>query len=234
MIDFHTHILPNVDDGSRDYSESVIMLQEAKKAGFDKVISTSHYAINCYEIPEYKRNELLENLKQEKDIPELYLGSEIFISYNILDLLNEYKASRINNTSYILMELPLRQKFDRYRDIIYSLQDNNYKVVLAHPERYSIVQKNFNLLHELKDIGVIMQSNYCSILGIYGNSAKKTVTRMLKENLVDLLGTDVHRQNSLYPKIKKALKKIEKLVDEDTLYLMTTENAEKILNNEEL
>ena len=234
MIDFHSHILPNVDDGSRDSDESINMLKEAKLAGFDKVISTSHYAIDCYEVPEYKRSELLETLQQEEDIPELYLGSEIFISYNLLELLNEYKASTINNTKYVLIELPLRQKFDRYRDVISSLQDQDYKVILAHPERYSIIQNNYDIVRELKDIGVLFQSNFCSIIGMYGLSAKRTFKKMLKDNVIDLLGTDVHRQNSLYPKISKTITKIKKIVDEEYLNTITALNAEKILNNEDI
>ena len=57
MIDFHSHILPEIDDGSKSYEESVEMLEEARRAGFDAVISTSHYAVDCFEAPEYKRKE---------------------------------------------------------------------------------------------------------------------------------------------------------------------------------
>ena len=234
MIDFHSHILPNVDDGSRSYEESVNLLKEAKNYGFDKVISTSHYALELYETPEYKRKELLDDLSSEENVPKLYLGSEIFISYNMIDFLKEFKASTINNTNYILIELPLKHNFRNYRDIIMQLQDDGYKVILAHPERYSIIQSNYKLLHELRDIGVIFQSNYGSILGLYGFSAKITFKKMLKEGIIDMLGTDVHRQNSIYPKVPKAIKKISKYVDNNSLYTMTTENAEKILNNDNI
>ena len=62
MIDFHSHILPQIDDGSSSYEESLKMLEEAKIAGFKTIISTSHYAINCFEAPEYKRKTLMEDL----------------------------------------------------------------------------------------------------------------------------------------------------------------------------
>ena len=91
MIDFHTHILPGIDDGSRSYEESKKMLLEAKNAGVDKIISTSHYALDCYEIPEYKRLELINELNDEEDLPKITLGSEIFITYNVIDLLKEYR-----------------------------------------------------------------------------------------------------------------------------------------------
>ena len=102
MIDFHSHILPGVDDGSQNIEESKKIILEARDLGFEKIISTSHYAYDCYEIPEYKRNEMITELNQEEDFPEIILGSEIFASYNMIDFLKEGKASTINGTNYIL------------------------------------------------------------------------------------------------------------------------------------
>ncbi len=234
MIDFHSHILPGIDDGSRSYDETVKLLLEAKEIGFTKIISTSHYALDCYETPEYKRKELVEQLNLENKFPEIILGSEIFLTYNILDLLKEYNASTINGTNYILFELPLRHHFMNLRDLIIKLQENDYRLILAHPERYSIVQNDFNLLRELKEMGVLLQSNYGSILGIYGGTAKKTLKKMLKEDLVDFFGSDVHRENTIYPKIPKAIKKISKYVSEEKLEELINNNAEKILNGENI
>lgn len=155
MIDFHSHILPGVDDGSKNEEETKNLLLEAKSVGFDKIISTSHYAIDCFETPEYKRKELIEELNNEENYPKIILGSEIFITYNMLDLLKEYKASTINGTKYILFELPLRHHFPNFKDVINKLRENEYKLILAHPERYTIIQKDFDLLYELSDLGVL-------------------------------------------------------------------------------
>lgn len=234
MIDFHSHILPGIDDGSRSYDETVKLLLEAKEIGFKKIISTSHYAIDCYETPEYKRKELVEQLNLENRFPEIVLGSEIFLTYNILDLLKEYNASTINGTNYILFELPLRNHFMNLKDLIIKLKENDYRLILAHPERYSMVQNNFNLLYELKELGVLLQSNYGSILGIYGGTAKKTLKKMLKEDLVDFLGSDVHRENTIYPKVPKAIQKISKYISEEKLEELINSNAAKILNGENI
>ena len=85
MIDFHSHILPNIDDGSVNMEETVELLKEARKVGFTAIISTSHYLQNYYEYDEQERTELLEHVKQNIDNNsvgglELYLGSEIYIS----------------------------------------------------------------------------------------------------------------------------------------------------------
>ena len=232
MVDFHSHILPDIDDGSRDYDESTRLLIEAKQAGFTKIVSTSHYAVDCFEVPEYKRKKLIDDLKQEKESLDIILGSEIFLTYNIVDLLKEYKASTINGTNYILIELPLRNSFPNLKDFLNKLRDNDYKLILAHPERYSIIHKNFNLLYDLKELGVIFQSNYGSILGIYGGATKRTVKRMFKENLISLLGSDVHRENSIYLKIPKAIEKIKKIISEEDFKKLSNDNAEIVLKGE--
>ena len=97
MIDFHSHILPQTDDGSISVEETINILKEAKQVGFTKVISTSHYLEGYYESNEAERRELLEKIKQENVGIDLYLGSEIYISENMIDFLKENKASSINN-----------------------------------------------------------------------------------------------------------------------------------------
>lgn len=234
MIDFHSHILPKIDDGSKSYEETLNMLREAQNVGFDKIISTSHYAVDCFETPEYKRKEIIQSLNEEENLPEIFLGSEIFLTYNVTDLLNEYKASTINGTNYILIELPLRHQFVNLKEVLNKLKENNYRIIIAHPERYHVIQKNFNYLYELQDLGAIFQCNYGSILGMYGFAAKHIVKKMLEYNLVSLLGTDAHKEMSIYMEVPKAISKISKLVSEDTLKDLTTYNAELILNGKNL
>ncbi len=236
MIDFHSHILPGIDDGAKDIEDSKKIIKEAKDAGVETIISTSHYALDCFESPEYKRKELIEQLKEELEEgdPEIILGSEIFLTYNVLELLQEFKASTINGTKYILFELPLKGYFNNLKDLINKLKSQEYKLVLAHPERYGMVQSNFDLLYELKDLGVLMQCNYGSILGLYGGKAKNIVKKMLKEDLVDFFGTDVHKPGTIYPKLPKAIKKISKYVDEDRLDDLIHTNAAMLLAGEDV
>lgn len=234
MIDFHTHILPKVDDGSESYEESIEMLKEAKKSGFHTIISTSHYANNCFEVPEYKRKELIDELNLEENVPQILVGSEIFLTYDILDLLKEYKTSTINNTKYLLIELPLNKKINNLEGEIEILKNNGYIPIIAHPERYSYIQNNFKLLEKLKKLDVYFQCNYGSILGDYGLRAKHTFKKMLENDMVSCLGTDAHKKNSIYTQVPKAISKISKYVTNDKLQDLVNNNAEKILNGEQL
>ena len=100
MIDFHSHIIPAIDDGARELKESLEMLEEASSAGFDGVISTSHYMENYYEVSQADRKAWLNGLQyglEEKKIGlSLYLGSEIYFTDKIISLIKEAKASTIN------------------------------------------------------------------------------------------------------------------------------------------
>ncbi len=234
MIDFHTHILPEVDDGSKSYEESLEMLKEAKNVGFDIVIATSHYAVGCYEVPEYKRKELIEDLSLEENVPQILLGSEIFLTYNIVELLKEFKASTINNTKYVLIELPLKKKIVNLETEINILKENGYIPIIAHPERCLYIQKNYKVLNTLNKLGVLFQCNYGSIIGNYGFRAKYIMKKMLKDNFVSFLGTDAHRKNSIYLQISKAISLISKHVSTEKLVDLVNNNAEKILKGEEL
>ena len=209
MIDFHTHIIPNIDDGSRSVEETFNLIKEAKEAGFEGIILTSHYIENYYETDAPERDvwvkAISDSLKAKGIETNLYIGNEIYISENIMDLLINRKASTINNTSYVLFEMPLNAEPMNLYDVIYSLQENKLIPVLAHPERYSFIQKEPELVYDLIQKGVLMQANYGSILGQYGEKTEIIVRKFLENNMIHFLGSDVHRQNSIYKRIPKAL-----------------------------
>ena len=178
MIDIHTHILPNIDDGSRSIEETFNLIKEAKNVGFDAIVTTSHYMEGYYEtnVPEREvwLNAICENMQVKNIDMMLYLGNEIYMSENIIKLLEERKASTINDTSYVLFELPLNvEPFNLY-DVIYELQQYKLVPILAHPERYSFVQKEPELIYDLVEKGVLMQANYGSVIGQYGKKAEMT------------------------------------------------------------
>ena len=238
MIDFHTHILPNIDDGSRSIDETFNLIKEAKEVGFDGIILTSHYIENFYETDVPERDiwvkAISENLGAKGIDTDLYLANEIYISENMMGLLEQQKASTINNSCYVLFELPLNEEPLNLYDVIYSLQENKLIPVLAHPERYSFVQKEPELIYDLIEKGCLMQANYGSIIGQYGVKAEYIVKKFLENNMIHFLGSDVHRQNSIYPKIPFALEKIKEIVGEEKLEELTTINPKLVLANKKI
>lgn len=238
MIDFHTHILPNIDDGARNIDETFTLIKEAKKAGFTQIVTTSHYMENYYETDTPEREVWLkaicENLQAKNIDIKLYIGNEIYMTDNIIKLLEEGKASTINNTSYVLFEMPLNAEPLNLYDVIYEMLQYKLVPILAHPERYSFVQKEPELIYDLIQKGVYMQSNYGSILGQYGEKAQIIVRKFFENNMIHFLGTDVHRQNTIYPKVPQALSEIRDIIGEEKLEELTTKNPKLALANKKI
>ena len=235
MIDFHSHILPGIDDGSRNLEQSIAMVNEAKEAGFTKIISTSHYMENYYECKERDRRQLLKKVQENVQGIELILGNEIYITNNIIELLQNGQASSINGTKYVLFEFPLittRPMNDK--EVIYRLVENGYIPIIAHPERYPFIQENPDYLFELEEMGALFQANYGSIIGMYGLKAKKTLKILLKNNLISFLGSDVHRPEQVYNKMPKIIKKLKKIISNEEFEEFTQINPEKVLKNENI
>ena len=238
MIDFHSHIIPNIDDGSRSVEDTFNMLKEAREAGFTSVISTSHYIEGSYESDVAERQiwikALQETLNKENIDIQLYLGNEIYFTENINHLLEDGKATSINYTNYVLFEFPLNSKPMNIYDVIYDMLGNKIIPVLAHPERYSFVQKEPQLIYDLIQAGVMMQANYGSILGVYGEKAKVIVKKFFENNYIHLLGSDVHRPNTIYPKVNKALDEIRAIIGDEKIEELTITNPNLILNNKRI
>ena len=235
MIDFHSHILPGIDDGAKNLEQSIAMVNEAIKVGFTKIISTSHYMENYYECNEKNRKELLEQVQKNVNGIELCLGNEIYITNNIIELLQNGQASSINGTKYVLFEFPLintRPMNDK--EVIYRLVENGYIPIIAHPERYPFIQENPDYLYELEEMGALFQANYGSIIGMYGLKAKKTLKILLKNNLISFFGSDAHRPEQVYNTMPKIIKKLKKIISNEEFEEFTEINPERVLKNENI
>ncbi len=238
MIDIHSHILPNIDDGSRSIEETFNLIKEAKQAGFDGIICTSHYMENYYETNRPERevwiNAIQENLKNKNIEMDLYLGNEIYMSENIIHLLEDGKATTMNDTSYVLFELPMNAEPMNLYDVVYEMQQYKIVPILAHPERYSFVQTDPELIYDLIEKGVLMQANYGSIIGQYGKKAEMIVKKFLENNMIHLLGSDVHRQNTIYPKIPEIIAELTGIIGEAKVQELTTINPQLVVQNKRI
>lgn len=238
MIDFHTHILPNLDDGSKSVEETFALIEEAKKVGFEGIISTSHYIEDYYESNKLEKatwvNAINNTLKEKNVDIDIYLGNEIYISDNIIELLKTEKACTINDTSYVLFELPFHIKPMNLYDVVYDMLEYKLVPILAHIERYAFVQKEPQIIYDLIEKGVLMQSNYGSFIGQYGDKAKIMAKKFLESDMVHFLGSDVHRQNTIYPRIPQILTELEEAIGKNKLEKITTVNPRLVLANKHI
>ena len=233
MIDIHSHLLYGVDDGAKTIDESVDIIRNLHKNGVTDIILTPHYIeYSSYNSNKKSNLEKLDSLKQElkeKGINvNLYLGNEIYINNNILSLLKKGEISSLNNSKYLLIELPMSGKYDNYVEIFKELIENGYKVILAHPERYNTFKKDINLIYELKNIGVLMQCNIESILKTYGKDTYKTIKKLAKNKLINFIASDIHHKKD-YEYINKARNKFKRYYSDSEIDDLLSNNQKDIL-----
>ena len=181
------------------------------------------------------RQKILSEFESNKNSNiELYLGNEIFLTSNLTELLKEKKAIPLNNTKYILFELPFNIKPMNINDMIFEIQSNGLVPILAHPERYSYFYKNPENYEEFVDKGVLLQLNFGSFDGQYGSRAKLMAEKLLKSNLAHFIATDVHRPNTLYPRIPRIIKNLNELVGDEKINKLTNINPNLLLQNKDI
>lgn len=235
MIDVHCHLLNEVDDGCRDAIESLTNIKLAEEAGFTDIILTPHYIENYYE-NDYTSikpqiAELQSKVYDNNILVKLHQGNEVYISENIGKMIENNVVSKLARSRYVLFELPLKTKVLNLDNIISQIKTAGCVPILAHPERYTFIQKNPNEVAKIISKGVLIQSNYGSILGQYGKEAQKTIIKMLKNNMIHFLGTDTHRQGYIYGHFYRVEKEFLKYISEEKFEELTNTNPRNIIEN---
>ena len=158
----------------------------------------------------------------------------MYINENIKELLVSNKISTIAATQYVLIEFPMNFKLYCAEEIIENLISDNFYVILAHPERYTYIQKDIKYLDNFIEKGVYLQGNYESLTGKYGMLAQKTLKKLLKEKKITFLATDVHKENSTYTKMNKVLRVLKRYAKGEYYENITEKNPQKILQNKKI
>lgn len=237
MIDIHSHVLYGIDDGAKTLDESLSILKKMSELGYTKVIATPHYIENTeYVADNKKKKDILEEIKRELkslNIPiELYLGNEIFIDDDLLSKMLSQEIYTLNNTNYILLELPRLEKCEYALDLIYELIRRGVKVVLAHPERYVAFQKDYSLIEDYLEMGVLLQGNVESLAGKHGGEAKKLFIKLLKRREYFAIASDIHHESSAFFDTFETLKKkMIHYTDKNYIDDLFTNNPQMILDN---
>lgn len=232
MYDIHCHILPNVDDGASDIEEAVLMAKMAKENGIEAIFATPHYIEGAgYNSVDENKLELdklnTELVKRGIDI-KIYLGNEVYSTLNILMLLQEKKISTLNNSSYVLIELPMLEIPMYIDSMLYELQLKGIIPIIAHPERNAKIVEDPNILYKYVSKGVLAQLNLPSLLGAYGRKAKKTAEILVRNDMIHFVGTDAHKPKRGYCKIKECIDRLNSLIGEDKARKLIKENPKKM------
>jgi protein-tyrosine phosphatase len=225
MIDFHTHILPNVDDGSKGVEESALMLTRLFEQGVNKVIATPHFYANDESVDEFllRRNAAFEKLsKNGCDVSKIILGAEVRY-YDGISHLQDLKKLRIEGTRFLLLEMPFNKWTDyAINEVIDIANRGKISLVLAHIDRYlPIISKS--VIAKLSANGVLFQANSSFFDSFF--KALKAI-KMLKENKIHFIGSDSHNMSDRSPNMNYAINVIKKKLGNDSLveYIVFSNN----------
>ena len=224
--DLHSHLIPNIDDGSKSMTQSIEMIKELKNLGFKKLITTPHTM--SHRFPNTK-DDILRNFdllkeeveKQNIDIC-LEVASEYYYDEHFMELIKNKELLTFGD-NYVLFELSYTTPVFGIEQTIYELLKAGYKPVLAHPERYTYFSQNLEKYNQIKEAGLSFQINVNSTNNFYGKNAKKAVEYLINNGLVDFVGSDTHRPNyvdALKESINsKIFRKIEEKNEIKNIYL---------------
>ena len=238
MIDIHTHIIPNIDDGAENVEETFEILKEAYKNGVTDIFLTPHYIKEYYDtntnIREFWVKSIQDTLNKLEIPIKVYIGNEIYVSDDMDRFIYNNQVSCLNNSKYVLFELPMNSEIKYLDEIIFKIFNLDKVPIIAHPERYGFVKKDISVIRKLHKKGVLFQANYGSMIEVYGKDAKKTLERLLRENLISFVASDVHRPKTIYNNIEQSKEKIKQIIGEKKLEELTTINPRKIILNEDI
>lgn len=209
MIDFHSHILPQVDDGSQSPEETLAMLQAAYAQGVRTLVATPHFYADTMVPETFLENRAMaaKQLPLGEELPRVILGAEVAYFDN-MSRSDALQRMRIGDTELLLVEMPFGSWTDRIVEDVCMLTDRQGLVpVLAHVERYRQRDQFPKYWQELLASGVLFQCNAGSFLR---GSQRGWMFRQLKKGLVHFLGSDCHNMTTRPPNMGLAAQVIQK------------------------
>lgn len=237
MIDIHSHILPNIDDGAASIEEMIAMARLAVEGGVSVMFATPHIADRgdlelAKQIPE--RVAVAQALLTEAEIPlTLVPGAEVSQIYGILPAISDGIPLGLGPAQrYLLLELPFFSWGLALDDIVFSLQTHGITPILAHPERVLAIQQNPQLLEELVFRGALLQITTTSVLGLHGPVAKDTAYTLLKLRWAHFLASDAHSPRRRCPGSTTAATALASDFSADIIASLTRDNAQHVLDGE--
>ncbi len=235
-IDVHCHILPAVDDGAKDERESLDMLRIAAAEGITDMIVTPHYKAwhrNASVETIQKRIQALQEAADRNHIRvSLHPGNEIFYFDELEERLEKNEVFSLNHTDRVLIEFTPTDDYTYLRNSLDQVRAMGYIPILAHAERYECLLRDSKRVRELKQLDVEIQINASSVVGKLGGKVQQFVCRILKEKLVDYIGTDAHDTEHRAPQVQQCYSKLYHKLETEYLHDIFYRNALKIIDAE--
>lgn len=234
MIDLHTHLLPDWDDGPGDWEEVFQICRVASEDGIKKIVLTPHlFRVSKYNddlnVLDERFSEFLVQT-EEVDI-EFYRGAEVFVQHNLVETIKRHDLS-VHSSNYLFIEFSSDSIVPGVKDLFYSIMLEGFIPIISHPERNSVFQERPDLLFTLIEMGSLAQVTAMSLTGKFGQRTRKTAELFLKNNLVHIIASDAHDSERRPPKLSRGVAAAGKIVGREKAEAMVTVIPQAILDNE--
>lgn len=238
FVDLHSHLLPNIDDGSQSYRASLRLARQAVNNGIEVALMTPHHMNGQY--VNHKRDviRLTEEFQKRLDnenIPlSVFPSQEVRITGGLLQQLDDDDILFSDESNqYLLLEFPDDDIPTYSRDIIFKIMQRGITVQIAHPERNTKIMKNPSILFDLIESGALAQLTAGSYVGNFGKKVERFSEEILNHNLAHTFVSDTHDLPNRSFEISEAMKKVEKKLGRDYQQLLEN-NAESIIDGQSI
>ncbi|WP_096437480.1 tyrosine-protein phosphatase [Alteribacter populi] len=237
MIDLHSHILPNIDDGSSSEAEAITLAEMAVAEGITKIVATPHHKNNKYENKKSTIIEAVNTLNHtlnEVDINlEVLPGQENRIYGELIGDFHNGEILPLNESKYLFIELPSSHIPRFTKQLLFDIQLEGMQPIIVHPERNQEIMKHPDRLYELVKNGTLTQVTAGSVAGKFGKKIKKFSEELIEANLTHFVASDAHDTVKRPFNMREAYEQIEQEFGIDTVYLFQ-ENAELVIENQQV
>ena len=209
LIDFHTHILPGIDDGSKNTEQSLALLRLEGEQGIRRVVATPHFYAH-HDSPEAfltRRADAVSRLREaaaaEPDLPELEVGAEVYY-FNGISNTDLLQKLTVGSSRYVLIEMPMSPWTSRmYRELAEIREKQELTPIVAHVDRYLSPFRTHGIPDRLAELPVLVQANASFFLE---KATRRMAFRMLRQGKIHLLGSDCHDLTDRKPNLGDAVK----------------------------
>ncbi|HGD0022957.1 TPA: capsular polysaccharide biosynthesis protein Cps4B [Streptococcus agalactiae] len=240
MIDIHSHIVFDVDDGPKTLEESLSLIEESYRQGVRIIVSTSHRRKGMFEIPEdiiFKNFSIVKH-EAEKRFEHLQIlyGGELYYTSDMLEKLKLKQIPTLNNTKFALIEFSMQTSWKDIHTALSNVLMLGITPVVAHIERYNALENQKERVKEIINMGCYTQINSSHILKqkLFNDKHKRFKKRaryFLEENLVHFVASDMHNLDVRPPFLAEAYKIICRDFGKERANQLFIENAQSILKN---
>lgn len=228
LYDVHTHLLSHADDGAKDLEETMRLLKAEYEDGVRTIYVTPHYRRGMFETPMEKILREYERVRQEavkigSDL-RIFLGCEFHANMDMVEMLDAGERPTMGGTRCVLTEFSERSDFRIIQERCYTLLTHGYQPIIAHVERCPAITKNFDALEQLTDMGAYIQMNAGSIVGAEGFGIKRFCKKVIKKDLLHLVGSDAHNMQDRKPMMGKCAEYLTKVMGKEYMEKILMEN----------